>query len=360
MAGSSSHRKFMLLKHRLLTLNGVKDGIPGGTVTTIPEKRPWWGFKFENGYEIPIVEKSTLDNYVLGRNPQRTSKDKKDPLPINVLNESLCHVFPELAKATSEPISDSENLSVSKFGQIIGLTKDESRYVIDKEYAANFPMLRSLSIGPKPAKMFCKEYGGCCSLYRHDQNSVTAERGYPNGVLIRAAVSVRYPVPHKSFGSQSKGACNIRAKLNLPSYSHKKLKTYEYDGLVGHAGSTWWAWMFQGRFGDSNTAIEDLMMMYTGDLQKKTDGITQGEMLTQNQDSSNTPTSSNVVLIREPGYEFIEKENNERKHYCTMSADEDEFMHETPKIINLNAPETWEFNEKKAVSLLLSTQKIKG
>ncbi len=112
--------------------------------------------------------------------------------------------------------------------------------------------------------------------------------------------------------------------------------------------------MFQGRFGDSNTDFEDLMMMYTDKLEKMDNGVAKGIMMTQNQDDKNTPTVSSIVLIREPEYKFLIKKDSFGKTSYAMAPDEDEFMRKTPKIINLDDPEAWGANEKKAVSVLMS------
>ena len=354
MKSSSSHKKFMLLKSRLESIKDKKGIISGGKIIIDKSgNRHIWCFFYNNKGSVPIIEKETLDRYVAGGGFHQKSKTGQKT-PVDILNESLCQIFPKLTQFTSEPILDSVNLSVLQFGESIGIGKNEGHYIIDKEFGEHFPMLNSLSVTPKDAEKFCEKSSGCYYLYRHDCNSVTTKKGYTNGALIRAAISIRYPIPHKSYESGNNGHCNIKAKLNLPSYSHKILKKYEYDGLVGEAGKDWWSWMFQGRFGDSHRSFEDLMMMYSGKLEDETNNITQGIMLTQNQDDKNSPTSSNIVLIREPGYQFLEKENKLGETYYTMSPNEEIFMCETPEIIDLNSPKTWGANEQKAVSLLLS------
>lgn len=356
MSDSLSQKKFILLNHLLTSSKKKKGIIPGGYVNTKTDKKSCWYFIFDNDRApLPLIEKETLIKYASDGNFHLISGDG-ELTPIDRLNQNICEIFTELSEITSQPFLDSK-LSATKFGKIIGMEKHECRYVIDKEFAANFPMLRALSFTTnKPATEFCENNSGCYTLYRKDYNSVTAKKGFPNGVLIRAAISVRYPIPHKAFNSkkQKQGNCNVKVKLNLPSYLHENLSIYEYDGLIGNAADKWWSWMFQGRFGDSNTDFEDLMMMYTDKLEKMDNGVAKGIMMTQNQDDKNTPTVSSIVLIREPEYKFLIKKDSFGKTSYAMAPDEDEFMRKTPKIINLDDPEAWGANEKKAVSVLMS------
>ncbi|MGI1677969.1 MAG: hypothetical protein K6L75_04505 [Cellvibrionaceae bacterium] len=353
MSESSKHRKLMLLRHRLNVLKNIPAGLNGGTVTTVGNK-PEWVVLFKNGNEIPVVNKEALDDYVLGRSLQDKNKKIGKERPIDRLNANLCELFPKIEKVTKDPLSDSKKLSVSMFGVLIGLAKEECRYIIDKEYAANFPVLRSLSLTKTKALDFCRRFSGCYSLYRYDNNPAVRARNYSSGILLRGAVSIRYPVPHKPFGSARKGSLNVRVKLNLPSYTNKKVKVYEYDGLVSLAGKKWWSWVLQGRFGDA--AKEDLITMYTDDLVDDSTAFAMGLMLTQNQDDHNSPQSSDVVLMRHTGYTLREKQGEGEK-FWSLYPDEDEHMESIPKIIDMNDQESWEAADHRALAMLLSSRK---
>lgn len=356
MTDSATHLKFILLRHCLQSANEQEPWLPGGKIILESKgKKACWSFEYDDGLRLPIVEKRALDGYVLGRGQHKRGQHGELP-PVDRLNASLCRLLPGLKKYSNAPMTDSLRLSLYDFGAQLGLSRFSCRYVIDCECSANFPVLRALSTTSGKAEKFCAMHAGCYTLYRHDFNSATKRLDHTNGILVRGAISIRYPVPHRPFGSQKKGSCNVKVKLILPSYSQDKLETYEYDGLVGNAGKSWWVWMFQGRFGKYHREMEDMLMMYSVPTVEKQPSM--GYMLTQNQDNRQTPTPSTIVMFRESGFRFVgSQESPEDERYSTVP-DEDDFMRRTPKAINMDTPDAWDDRGKIAVSHLLSAHKF--
>lgn len=343
MTDSKTQRKIMLLYHRITSL---KDKIvPAGKIIVSKGNESAWTLRSAKGDEEPIVLTKTFEEYAKGRSFKAGTLER--------LNAMIPKLFPADWPCT-EPLSDSHGMPVFKFGELIGLCRAESRHVLDCMHASNFPLIRALACEHYKAKKFSKRFSGCYSLYRHDVNPAVDPSRYPNGILVKSSLTIRYPVPHKAYSYDANSRSSIRVKLNLRSYREHGIKLYKYDGLMGFSSKDpWWTWIFQGRFGDNNRRIEDLILMYTKDIDKAEDDAVTGIMMTQNQDNQSTPTPSNVVLLREPGYQLSVNSNVHGEEYFKLEPDEDEFMRNSPALIDMARPDKWDEADKKAISRLL-------
>jgi hypothetical protein len=353
---SQIRRKLMLLNHRLRTLKGKRVG--NGVLDIGAGSKAPWTLTDDKGFERSLFPAAALEGYASSAN--KFNNSIMDPI-----EEVVCWLFPG-DWPSSEPIRD-RGISVLEFGELLGLEKPHSRYIIDKHYAANFPMFSALEQSNNAALKFCESFAGCFCLYRYDINQEVNFKRFPNGILIRASLSVRYPVPQKPFFADGKGGSSIRTKLNVPSYRDKGFSLYEYDGLVGiktgrkitkkKSHKKWWTWLFQGRFGDEFKHIEDFILMYTEAFTDENQRWAQGMMLTQNQDNYNTPTHSYIVLHREPGYTLVQQEGECESPYFFVSPDEKEFMGSQVASINPVEPNGLCDRDQEALARLIHCAK---
>ncbi|WP_461422483.1 hypothetical protein [Ketobacter sp.] len=346
VANSKITRKLMLLEYLFSSLVNrplgggvlIESGAGGGAGNKA------WQIKFEKGSPFFIIEVKKLRDYAKGRGITGQS--------LRELESNLLCVFPKVF-GTERPITDVTNIPVFKFGSLLGLSQQECRFQLDATYASSYPLVRSLSCSRKVAKEFCTSFSGCYYLYRFDINKAANPSEFPHGVLVKSALSIRYPVPHKSFEYDGNSRRSIKVKLNIPSYSDKGVNLYKYDGLVGVQSSHWWTWIFQGRFGDSLRGIEDVILMYTGSLGGPTERIITGTMLTQNQDNNATPTPSQVVLIRDPRYKLATAEGISGAEYSRLEPDEFDFMRSATGLFDPSDPDSLDATDRLAISRLL-------
>lgn len=352
MSDSCIQRKLMLFHHLLKSFYDKDLSTNGFRICKSTGSKPEWGIQDARGEEEYFIRISDLDEYVVGRSLQSRSSSPNDTGPLARLDRMAGFIFPALGGVTN-PVSNP-NVSVFEFGKKLGLNRAECRYIIDRLYASHFPMLRAMFAGNKEAETFCETYSGCYTLYRYDMNPAVHPSQYPDGILLKSTISIRYPVPHKEYTSNRKGKSTVRVKLNLCSYKNPKISTYEYDGMLGLADGNWWTWILQGRFGGMHSERDDVMLMYTQCLSQVEDNIATGKMLTQNQDISCTPTASNVVLVRECGYTFAETEGLHGERYYKLEPDELDFMKNGPAFINLRNHSTLSTQDLNALKRLLA------
>ncbi|WP_018277554.1 hypothetical protein WKI13_01590 [Teredinibacter turnerae] len=343
MTDSKTQRKLMLLFHRVSSLKDKT--LAAGTIAVSKGADSAWVLRSPGGFEEVIIGVRAFEEYARGRSFK--------PATLQHLNAITPKLFPG-DWPTSEPLSNSHAMPVFRFGEMLGLCRAESRHLLDTMHAANFPLIRSLSSEHYKAKNFAQRYAGCYSLYRYDVNPAVDKARFPSGLLVKSTLTIRYPVPHKAYAYDANSRSSIRVKLNLPSYREQGVQLYKYDGLMGFSSKDqWWTWIFQGRFGDRNRKIEDLILMYTRDFDKAADAVATGTLLTQNQDNKSTPTPSDVVLIREPGYALTATTGIAGDEYFSLQPDEDNFMRNAPALIDMAQPDSWTDTDKLAISRLL-------
>lgn len=310
----------MLLYSRLKSLKAKE--VPGGTLEL---KDDYWRIKYPNGRIETLFCASNLKGYATSIS--KYQDDKMTEL------EALVHRLFPATRSIAQPIREAK-LTPAQFSEMIGIHAAQGRYVVDCLYSSHFPMFSAFEQSSTAADEFCQKFAGCYYLYRYDFNQAVDDEKYPNGLLIRATLSIRYPVPYKAYTTESDATKSVRAKLNLPSYHDTDFELYEYDGIVGmKAGrkisskkKQWWTWLFQGRFGDDNSHIEDLALVYTEAMTHHDQQWAHGSMLTQNQDNDNTPTQSNIVIYRDPAYRLTERQDTQGSVYLCLDPDENEFM----------------------------------
>lgn len=247
-------------------------------------------------------------------------------------------------KYPKNPLLNSKSLGTFGFGQLLGFGEGQCRYIVDTKYSEYLPFITAMSNSRSAAKQYCETHSGCYHLYRYDLNPAVDFKKYPQGVIVKATLAIRYPVPAKPFAIDSKqGAECVRAKLNIPSYNDKEPELYKYDGLVGVSkGSTkvksssrkWMAWIFQGRFGEAHQDMEDLILMYTRYPVSTDPLITTGVMLTQNQDNYAAPTYAPVVIIRQREYRLAKSEGLNGSNYLAIEPSEQQFMRSSHALID--------------------------
>lgn len=348
---SSVQRKIILLNQRFLVSDKNNLVFPGGDLYKTSGPKPEWMLSASgNKNEVPLIADSKLKAIVTGANCH--------PKTVKELDSAVSLLYPGQDWSKTSPISNCDTLTTFDFGKYLGFSRSETRYILDYQYASYFPTYTAISYTKKEAEKFWRKAGGCYYLYRHDLNEAVDEKCYPNGILLRATLSVRSLVPHSTYNSvidKQRGSRCIRVKLNIPSYMENELKLYQYDGLVGAKNSMRWrTWLFQGRFGDKYKDSEDLILMHTQNIDDK---VTAGIMLNQNQDNNATPAVSNIVLIKVESHKTIEEEENVNTNgeLYALSPDESDFMNDEVSIIDLHNKRNWTDNDQLAIAHLLKS-----
>jgi len=209
-------------------------------------------------------------------------------------------------------------------------------------------------------------------MYRHDRNSITDRHYGPLGIMTRATISIRYPVPYTPLASKSEGRSRIRCKLNIPATSERTdgsqpVEVYKYDGYVSRSGK-YWQWVFQGRPDDRRQHRgDDMLLMYTKRVRIENTSVITGVMLTQNQEKSAVPTVSTIVVIPDPGNESrvrkiiiraLKSSQQEAKYLANYfeleGTSEGEFMRTLPRVIDLASSADLGDVDKSALKLLFS------
>lgn len=355
-----SQRKITLFHARLSILAQSAETQSGYTVVKTRESEP--AFVLERGEEeIRVgIARDLRDQGVL-RKPQ---------------DETLAHLDAVTARLyPSEVLSpapfSNDALGVFTFGAAIGFDMPTVRHVIDHAYAGALPTFNAMTMGWAAADRFIGSFGGLYHLYRLDRNEETRAAGHPVGVVVRATLSLRYPVPYKAYQSARKGRCRIRCKLNLPAYDGPTRDApqpkgapppcYKYDGYVSPKGPAWWQWLFQSRrVSTPQRNEEDLILFYTEKLKRdlgETD-VVRGVMLAQNQATNLVPTVSKILLTRAQGY-AVEKIDHgpqrpeqHRASYRLTPEDERPFMRHKHGLVDLANAADWSESDRRAIEAM--------
>lgn len=359
---SRTQRKFILLYARLIELYRTQERVEGGHIQLGGSPKGFY-WRDDAGHEREIVELDYLKTHRTAAAPRPPEEDKaphgSNRLPLQCLDDIIPFLFP--ARWLPSPVSNDRQ-GVFSFGENIGLSRGRARYMIDQEYARQVPTYSFATQSKKDAERFTAAHGGLYLLYRHDVNSVTRKAGDAQGLLVRAAISIRYPVPYSSRDTRNQGLRRVRCKVNLPSYNEARpALLYKYDGYVVPQRERW-CWLLQARPVRDDSDISDLILMYTNTPTSRADGTPypiQGVMMTQSQDGL-VPTISKVVLFRLPGVKVqdtpvpqtVQHEVPEADlpkylgAYQSMEPnDERSFMRSAPATIDLADRATWNLKE---------------
>lgn len=334
-----------------------------------------------NGYKI---EKETANQQYFIRNGEkyhdtktiygindaklRKSIVKPNKYTLKKYDREILILFPEQnwtkSNSLTAPFSDNE-IGVFKFAETIGFNKERARYIIDCEYASMLPAFSSVvTYRYSVAKDFVSDFGGLYLLYRIDSNNDTQNSNNPLGVVTKATLSIRYPVPFKAFNSEKDGYARIRCKLNIPSFSNPN-SIYKYDGFVVRKGK-YLQWLFQARHNPSEGHdYEDVILFYTAMMRNdKETKYLKGTMLSQNQNDKLTPTVSTILLAKEKdsSVKFVKVETNNKgkypkhlKQYFQMEPVEEQgFMINNQEVLYPNQSNKWSIKDKNAVKELMS------
>ena len=345
-----AQRKAMLLQNRLEELVKARAPIDdAGTKIIKPGGRAYF-LEDTAGTSFPeegLLKTSELDAWTKGRDPKRGGDEKQGGLEkLDVVARLI-----SVADAPRDNAVSDDNFRVFEFGRSIGLDEGRVRYAIDTKVAGNFPMFRTVVKKQAEAKRFCEDYSGCYLLYRHDMNSAVDISEFPLGILVRAPITIRYPVPYKAYSQQREVTKRIRCKLNIPDYRQSADGgVFKYDGVVGR-GRSWWTWLFQGRFNPHSELTEDLILMYTQAFGADND-IARGALFTQSQTDEETPSVATVALIRKPGYELKKGKDSNQDSYLYLHPDEKPFMQASPRAINLADKNEWDDDDARAIELI--------
>lgn len=183
----------------------------------------------------------------------------------------------KLAWPNKRPITDPDmQVDVFKFAEYIGFTRSHARYILDQEYAGKLPTYTSFCMLKDEAIKFTAEHGGLYFLYQYDHNELAREQRQSLGVVTRASVSVRCPVPYmftRSGDEVGSRYARVRCKINIPGYdnveSDPTKDPYKFDGFVTPNGS-WWQCLLQARPNRNRGEHRgDLMVTYTEAMVKK-------------------------------------------------------------------------------------------
>lgn len=310
------HRKLILLHHKLSKLCEQSSKIGGRQVEILGNKYVIKLNAHENSpYEI---SKKVLEGNIRGSVPEEATAKLYDRFVTRLFRKDFNFV--------RDPISDAnKRLSVFEFGNCIGFSRAQSRFILDHSFAAVFPSFSTFSVGNATTRKFAEAHGGVYYLYRLDRNEALRKQGFPLGVVSRADVIVRYPVPYKGLSLTGGKSFRIRCKMNIPEYpdpnEYPVPKGYpnltedpdffKYDGFVSKKGSTWWQWLFQSRQGEKRNS-EDLILMYSQQkpVRKHINDhgleIRRGKMLYQRQTNNMEPVASEIILTRVPGHRVVQ------------------------------------------------------
>lgn len=342
-------KKLILLSNLLEELEKAGRDINGGKVK-IERNALGDQFCFIKDGNAPrdLFQCRALQSHSADQKPNKESLENAD--------DSVLALFPE-GWGDEHPVS-SDGIGVFEFANHIGYDNSHARYLIDVTCASRLPSFSAVTLTNTRARKFTEDFGGLYYLYRHDRNRLVRKPPYNEGVLVRATLSIRYPVPIKSLDSNKKGHSRIRCKLNLPAYDQDKLDgaeadIYKYDGYVSSKGK-WWQWIFQVRQSDPprKPDLIDLMLMYT-EIPSNIEGfdILKGVMMTQNQGADLRPTVSSLVLIREPEYSV--RYRDELKSYDLVgssdNSDEKDFMRNNSRILDLGNKIAWKKHDEMAM-----------
>lgn len=290
--------KVILLFARLMELKTTRAPIAGGYIALT-----------EDAQKDFVLRTPAGDHKLVGFKELELHRAVRKPQPgknLGNLDRVACLLFPD-AWSDRHPVS-ADKVLLSAFSEGIGIDRGRSRYIIDHIHASELPTFSSVTQKAAPGRHFTERYGGLYYVYRLDENDATRNCGFPRGALVRATLSIRYPVPHKPHASERKGECRIRCKLTIPGYGPRwNGGPIFYDGYVGAKGP-WHQFLLQARRDPTVPTPrpgDDLILMYTEALSDKTSGettFTHGVMLTQNQEVNMVPTVSSVVIERQPDY----------------------------------------------------------
>jgi len=303
---SKAQHKLMLFHARLIELAETQEmvGNEKGTISLGPRPsrisrasrgenaEPWFIFERPDKPATEIMSAKKLKELCAARKPNLSTSEKR-------LDSWVKMLFPlQQPLHIDRPVS-SDEVTVRVFADRIRLEKERARYIIDYIRASELPTYNAVSQGPAAAARFSGKHSGLYYVYRHDLNEETRW----NSVVVRATLSIRYPVPYKAFGATKRGESRIRCKLVIPTYGERKTASVlVYDGFVGPKGR-WHQFLFQARRDPKNPRTkkrEDLLLMYTEGLSAREGkaGFARGIMLTQNQEHRLTPTVSTIGIVR--------------------------------------------------------------
>ncbi len=328
----------------------------------------------------------TIDKEKLRRNRGESNPN------IRTLNDYDKVVTDFLAPSITDkqPISNKE-FGVFSFAKAIGFEMQRARYVLDYVYAEIFPTFSSFTLTPpsiSETTQFMEKHGGLYSLYRIDLNETTKKIS-PHGVILRAAISIRYPIPYKPLRTYSRASgtrkiqpYRIRCKWNAPIYHPQqepsnKLQLFKYDGYVAPAmGNKHLQWLLESRgypgATGPNTQNRDVFLSYTS-----TDGLKvndfrlfRGVVLTQNQGQGFHPTYSNIVLAKLPNFRIqtqvdpMDSSNTSlasaQNFYSLIDEatghvfDERTHMRDSPKALFFEEQDKWSDVDSESVKFLYS------
>ncbi|MGD1926041.1 MAG: hypothetical protein ACFB03_17925 [Paracoccaceae bacterium] len=207
------------------------------------------------------------------------------------------------------PISDPNgNIGVFTFGELIGLSKATSRFIIDTHYAQSFPTFGTFAQSYTKAERFAITHGGIYSLFRLDRNAETNRLGYSFGMISKCRLSIRYPVPYKGSQRSGRELFRIRCKMNIPAYQGENpsptagIDSFKYDGFVSQRDKYWWQLLFQQRR-RMHPNSEDLVLIYIDKTSFLINNRTArwGKILYQDQSKRMAPNYADCLLIKEKG-----------------------------------------------------------
>lgn len=276
--------------------------------------------------------------------------------------------FPGVSKVSQKPISDpGKDLGVFTFGELIGIERPKARFIIDNHYSTEFPTFGTFADTLSETERTVVKHGGVYSMYRLDDNALTRDLGFPFGVLTKSRISIRYPVPFRSFEDSGKTRYRIRCKLNVPAYeslASSKIpeQFFRYDGYVSPKGSGWWQWLFQLRKINHRNS-EDLIFLYTQSKDTLCSSVPfrAGKIMFQDQSRDMLPTYANVVIAKHDKYRVSATDISDDlkqfmpglRRYYEMQPGEREDMR-SPSFVDLTRQDTWTEMDRMAVELLFS------
>jgi hypothetical protein len=367
---AKAQHKIMLFHARLIELAETAEpvGTEKGTVVigaSVSRKgrvsrkengESWFLYQRLGKDAIDIVSVRKLKMLCAARKPNLTTNKKRLDSWVRIL-------FP--ANQPNDRPFSSDEITVRAFADRIKLDKERARYIIDYVRASELPTYNAISQGPASAARFTTKYAGLYYLYRHDLNEETRS----NSAIVRATLSIRYPVPYKAYGATKRGDSRIRCKLVIPTYGDRKTASaLTYDGFVGPKGR-WHQFLFQARRDPKNPRTkkrEDLILMYTEGLsfREGKSRLVRGVMMTQNQEHRLTPTVSTIGIVRAIAGRMKKKRvsnlNEPAKsypyldHYYHLAPrDEHDFMKKNAQVFYMGDPST-----KKDVELSTIVRKL--
>lgn len=379
MKPNRSQRKIILLYEKLEEL--CAQGCIHRTSTTPQCYEADW----LSAETIPIQVKD-IQGWRFESDPHDTSQNK--------LNAVVRDYFPD-AFPVDDPITN-DDFDVLDFGKSLGITEDRARYVIDSYFACHLPNYSALTQAEPEANAFIEQFGGLYYLYRYDRNSALPSVPIEHsGIVIRAGISVRYPLPFTTLVSKRgkrrrwrRVRCKLVAPLYITSKPKKRTASYEYDGFVSPAlGGHFMHWLLDSRGYPSRAGqhmqqrYKDVALMYS-ESPKPMNGsggkftVAIGTLLTQNQANKFVPAASTIVLIGLTQYrvrrqsvmssERITPSRGKRKpdyadEYYSLYDEttehpfnEKQFTETAPQLLRLDQYREWDEIDQLAVPYLLT------